>query len=156
MEGLPLRDIHLPGGVSLWPLAPGWWALLIALMILTFVVVRLWRRRSLRRYSLTQLRAIERQFASDGDARRLVTDISTLLRRVCLTYRPRDTVASLTGKAWRDALVSLSGPRGALPDKVAWQIVHGPYNPAEPVEPKALVQHTRNWLRALPPSKVTA
>ncbi|MFK7885834.1 MAG: DUF4381 domain-containing protein [Gammaproteobacteria bacterium] len=156
MDSLPLRDIHLPAGVSAWPLAPGWWVLMLVVALLMFAVWFLWRRGGTQRYSLAQLRGIERQFAEDGDPRRLVTDISTLLRRVCLTYRPRDSVASLTGKAWRDALVSLSGPRGTLPDSVAWQIVHGPYNPVEPIDPKALLGHTRRWLRALPPKKAAA
>lgn len=156
MESLALRDIHLPAEVPFWPLAPGWWLLMVALAIAAFFLLRWWRRGTTQRYSLDQLDAIEQRFASDGDARQLVSEISTLLRRVCLTYLPRERVASLTGKAWRDALVSLSGPRGALPDKVAWQIVHGPYNPSEPIEPKALLGHTRRWLRALPPARMVS
>jgi hypothetical protein len=154
MEPLSLRDIHLPSEVGFWPLAPGWWLLMVALAVAAFFVLRWWRRGTTQRYCLSQLDAIEKRFASEGDARQLVSDVSTLLRRVCLTYLPRERVASLTGKAWRDALMSLAGPRGALPDKVAWQIVHGPYNPAEPVEPDALLGHTRRWVRSLPHTRV--
>ena len=24
-EQIPLRDLHLPEAIGLWPLAPGWW-----------------------------------------------------------------------------------------------------------------------------------
>ena len=28
-EQIPLRDLHLPDVVGLWPLAPGWWVLIL-------------------------------------------------------------------------------------------------------------------------------
>lgn len=150
MEGIPLRDIHLPGAVSWWPLAPGW----VLLVLLAGVVAGLawiaWRKGGIRRRALADLATIETAFARHGDDRALVRDVSTLLRRVCLTYRPRTAVASVTGKAWRDVLRSLGGPKHALPDKIAWQIVHAPYNPKEPVEADALLDHTRRFLAALP------
>ncbi|MFK8013976.1 MAG: DUF4381 domain-containing protein [Gammaproteobacteria bacterium] len=151
MDGLPLRDIHLPAPVSWWPPAPGWWLLagvLVALIILWF------RRRSqlkVRRAGLRSLTEIEREFRAHGDGQRLSADVSTLLRRVCLTYLPRESVASLTGKAWRDAMASVVASRGVLSDKVAWQIVHGPYNPSQEVEGATMVDQVRRWLGALPP-----
>jgi len=33
-----LRDIHLPGAVTLWPLAPGWWLILGGLLALALGV----------------------------------------------------------------------------------------------------------------------
>ena len=33
-----LRDIHLPDPVSIWPLAPGWWALMILVPVLYFLI----------------------------------------------------------------------------------------------------------------------
>lgn len=151
MEALPLRDIHLPGAVSWWPLAPGWWMLVVLLGVAAGLLLRAWLRQSMRRRALGELDAIEAGFADHGNATRLVQDVSALLRRVCLTYRPRTSVASLTGKAWRDALRGLSGDAKALPDTVAWQIVHGPYNPAQDVDPELILKHTRRYLGALPP-----
>ena len=150
METLPLRDIHLPAPVSWWPLAPGWWLLIIAAGVLVGWLTRVWWRGAVRRRALADFAAIEQAFAGHDDPRRLVRDVSVLLRRVCLTYLPRTSVASLTGKAWRDALRELAPANRALPDKIAWQIVHAPYNPAEPVEPADLINYTRRYLAALP------
>ncbi len=151
MEDLPLRDIHLPAAVSWWPLAPGWWLLLgLVLGLLVALFLRLRGLRA-RRAGLRSLSAIARDYSSHGNTQRLATDVSTLLRRVCLTYRPRETVAGLTGKAWRDALAALPKSRGVLSDAVAWQIVHGPYNPAQSVDADALITQARRWLKALPP-----
>lgn len=155
MESLPLRDIHLPEAVSWWPPAPGWWFLA---GIACWLIALWWLRRSrlkVRRAGLRELASIERDFATHGDHQRLTTDVSTLLRRVCLTYMPRESVASLTGKAWRDALASVVAQRGKLSDKVAWQIVHGPYNPAQEIQADTMVKQVRRWLSSLPPLRAT-
>ena len=41
---LPLKDIHLPEAIGWWPLAPGWWILLLLIGLLIFAVV-IWLRR---------------------------------------------------------------------------------------------------------------
>ncbi|MEM6639592.1 MAG: DUF4381 domain-containing protein [Pseudomonadota bacterium] len=151
MNDLPLRDIHLPGAVSFWPMAPGWWLLIIWAGVAAGLAVVYWYRRGMRRRALRAFDDIERAYAMHGNARRLVTDVSTLLRRICLTYHPRTRVASVTGKAWRNVLRGLTGADRALPDRIAWQIVHAPYNPAETVDADALIAHTRRYLKALPP-----
>jgi hypothetical protein len=151
MGELPLRDIHLPGPVSWWPPAPGWW-LLVGLALGALVFALLYRMRlRVRRVALRALGEIERSYAAHGNGQRLAADVSALLRRVCLTYRPRETVASLTGNAWRAQLLSLSTAHDALSAPVAEQIVYGPYNPAQHIEPEMLMAQTRLWLKALPP-----
>lgn len=156
MDAIPLRDIHLPGAVSWWPPAPGWIVLILLAGVLAGLAWVLWRRGGVRRRALIDLASIEADFARHGDDRALVRDVSTLLRRVCLTYHPRTSVASVTGKAWRDILHSVAGSKHALPDKIAWQVVHAPYDPNEPVEPEALLTHTRRFLSALPAQRTAA
>ena len=41
---LPLRDIHLPDPVSWWPLAPGWLALIMLLVIVVLLTTYFIRR----------------------------------------------------------------------------------------------------------------
>jgi hypothetical protein len=66
MESDPLaqlRDIHLPETISWWPLAPGWWVLIILLGLVTgwiiFKAVQRKRANLYRRQALAKLLEIE-------------------------------------------------------------------------------------------------
>lgn len=101
---LPLRDLHLPDPVGLWPLAPGWWFVLavgagIALWLLR-VAWRRYRANAPRRFALRELAAIESSYRRHNDAVLLGKELSELLRRSMLAYAPRAEVAGLTGEAW--------------------------------------------------------
>ena len=59
-----LRDIHLPAAVSAWPLAPGWWMLiLLAIASLSYLAwhvlqrhrVKLYRRQALEKVQQLEL-----------------------------------------------------------------------------------------------------
>ncbi len=107
-EELPLRDLHLPDAVGLWPLAPGWW-LLIALVLLGLAFLyrafRNQRRQSAaRRFALKRLEALSAEYATSGDAIALGAEVSELVRRTMLAYAPRADVAGLTGEAWLEWL----------------------------------------------------
>lgn len=58
-----LRDIHLPNSVSAWPLAPGWWVLIIVACAGLAALLVLWSRRHrarlYRRQALLQMQQIE-------------------------------------------------------------------------------------------------
>lgn len=103
-EDLPLRDLHLPEPVGLWPLAPGWWVLIaLSLALAGWGLWRLflrWRRGSARRAALAELARLDRAYAEDGDAAALVRGLSSLTRRAMLAYAPRQQVAGLTGREW--------------------------------------------------------
>jgi len=46
-----LRDIHLPEAVSWWPLAPGWWLLMVlTCLLLVGLLICLYRRHQSNRY----------------------------------------------------------------------------------------------------------
>lgn len=101
---LPLRDLHLPDPVGWWPLAPGWWVIIVlAVGGLGWLLYRGWQKyryNAPRRYALRSLAAIEAEYLSERNAARLGRQISELLRRAMLAYAPRDAVAGLTGEAW--------------------------------------------------------
>ena len=97
-----LRDIHLPEQISWWPLAPGWW-LLILLVCLTLVWLgyKLRQRHLFRqtyRYCQSQLTEIDQTYQASKDSRQLVSDYSQLLRRLLMLRLGRQHVASLTGE----------------------------------------------------------
>ena len=101
---LALRDLHLPEPVSWWPPAIGWWILLLlALVGLTLLLVRAWRKyqaNAPRRYALRELQALEAEYLAQRDPVRLGKQVSQLLRRAMLAYAPRADVAGLTGDSW--------------------------------------------------------
>ena len=97
LEGL--RDIHLPNSISVWPLAPGWWlvVLIIVLAALSIHFVMRARRLSPRRAALGELEQLEEKYSSTGDISALASGLSALLRRVTLLRGDRTQVASAHG-----------------------------------------------------------
>jgi len=136
-----LRDIHLPQPIGWWPLAPGWWAL-IALVCILSMVALVWsrmRRKSARFLALRELEAIKPDKPDE-----FLTQISSLLRRVA---RRRSAGADvLTGEAWSAFL--MEGKYG-MSSNSATLLATGPYGPPanENFEPEALRAETATWIR---------
>jgi hypothetical protein len=103
-EQIPLRDLHLPEAVGWWPLAPGWWLLIVlavaGLAYLLYKQYLNWRRNASRRIALGELARVRREFAQGASAQVLAIELSELLRRSMLAYAPRAEVAGLTGDSW--------------------------------------------------------
>ena len=87
-----LHDIVVPEAVAWWPLAPGWYVLLLALIIaVSWTGIRLtqqWNKNRFRREALNELETIS------------PTDLPSLVKRVCLCIGQREQVASLSGEDW--------------------------------------------------------
>lgn len=103
-QEIPLRGLHLPETVGWWPLAPGWWLLIILAVIATGWLIRAWLRRrahaAARRKALRQLEESHSAYARHGNPVTLGAEVSELLRRSMLAYAPRAEVAGLTGDEW--------------------------------------------------------
>ena len=153
---LPLRDIHLPGPISWWPPAPGWWILFALLIVGTILVVlyaRYQRRQTrIRRVSLKEIDAIQQAFQVHQNNTRLVRELSVLLRRVCISRYPRVDVASLTGTEWMSFLdrnregKSFSAGAGIV-------LMTEPYRKDPDIDASALLSCCRSWIAALPTPK---
>lgn len=103
-----LRDIHLPDPVDWWPMAVGWWIVIIlGILLFTLLLWRLWLRAKAARAKKEALRLLklyEQQSLQDSNSARYCAKTSELLRRVALAYFPRKHVAALHGKQWIDFL----------------------------------------------------
>lgn len=100
-----LNDVITPGEISVWPLAPGWW-ILILLVVSALVGAVLWlykrHKASLyRRAAIQQL--IKLKFENHPN---FIAQNSVLLKRVVLSCAPRARahVGQLHGQAWVDFL----------------------------------------------------
>lgn len=98
-----LADIHLPDGVSWWPLAPGWW-ILLALLVIAAIGAYLWRRRTAQNaYRIVaqhQLAGIYADYQQTQNAAAYLQALSLLLRRTALTAYPNSFNASIKGNEW--------------------------------------------------------
>lgn len=122
-DNLPeLRDIHLPDGVSIFPLAYGWWAILVVLLavILLYRIIRLLYIKSKKRYALHLLASVSKQKSLSSAA-----SMSEILRRICVYKYPQATV--LIGQQWIDFLNNHS--KSKLDKKTAELLIEAPYLP---------------------------
>lgn len=101
-----MRDIEGIDPIGLWPLAPGWWLVLAALVLVVVLARAAWRRFGAyrpqafwRRDAANQLRLLRRRVGRD-DGKQLAADLSELLRRIAMARCGRDICAGLHGDEW--------------------------------------------------------
>jgi hypothetical protein len=101
----PLRD---PQMISWWPLAPGWWILILVAIITTiglgYWLTRRYRGNAYRRQALQQLDQLHRELQAGGNSSEFATQVNALLKRVALTAYPGDEVASRHSESWQSFL----------------------------------------------------
>lgn len=121
MDNIPeIRDIHIPDGVSIFPLAYGWWIILIGLVCL-FLIVKLliWGiKTSKKYYALNKLKKISVSNPIIG-----AVQISELLRRIC--HVKFKTALALYGSEWIDFLNQHSSVK--LTDDSAKLLIYAPF-----------------------------
>ncbi|KAA6184339.1 DUF4381 domain-containing protein [Thiohalocapsa marina] len=161
VEPQALRDIHAVMGNPWWPLAPGWWLLFAALLLLALVLWRVdgaWRVRfplpvltlgSWRQEAARVLRRLRRE-ANHAAPKATASELSELLRRIAMARHGRAACAGLHGADWLRWL-SAHDPRGF--DWVAEGdlLLHAPYAPpadvaAERAALRRLIDAAMAWV----------
>ena len=141
-----LRDIHLPEPVSWWPLAPGWWWLIGAL--LTIGGLMIWRRRQrsklrLRDAALRELTLLTTRCADDQAA--FVQALSALIRRCAVARFSSQEAAGLIGESWL-AFLDRHGGSHDFTQGPGRALLTGPYSNETQVDTAALTDVTRRWI----------
>lgn len=149
---LPLRDIHLPPEIGLWPVAPGWWLLLGALLLVGFGTLLLIRQRQRRRYRRLALQSLAQVECLEGQD--LAVALSRLLRQAALCHFPRAEVAGLSGRAWLDFL-DQPFPDSPFSEGIGQVLADAPYRRGVDVDGRELCTLCRAWLKRLPPLKLS-
>jgi len=98
-----LRDIHLPEQIEQFPYAPGWWILLTAIILLVcfYLYKKLQYKKAIKLLIPAKKELQElRELPSDQIGAHDVAVLSALLKRICLIYFPKISVAALNGNQW--------------------------------------------------------
>lgn len=148
---ITLRDIHTPAGVSLWPLAPGWWFVIALAVVVVAVLVWLWWRHA--RPPLLSALA-QREFETIiapgfGDSLDRFVALDLLLRRLACACPGGATWRADTTGAWFDWLSHQSGLADSAP-ALAAQLARVPFQPAQNVDVGPLIARTRAIIQGLP------
>lgn len=150
-----LHDIVMPGVVSWWPVASGWYVLsslvLITVAWFGYSSLKDWVNNRYRRTALNELRLLATGICNEGEHDSSLRQIPVLLKRAALTAYPRRQVASLSGKNWYDFLNSkvkepvFTESVIAVLDLVSYS--KGDLETLDPGASKALLNASKYWLQ---------
>jgi len=88
-----LRDIHLPEPISWWPLAPGWWILIIAsCLLLAWLINLLYRRYIAKLYRRQALKKLQQLTLADDSSQ--LRELFELLKQTAISAYPNSYPAS--------------------------------------------------------------
>ncbi|VAW66238.1 hypothetical protein MNBD_GAMMA09-3465 [hydrothermal vent metagenome] len=156
MNDLPLHDIHLPAAVSSWPPAIGWWLLPLIALLLGLVIYKLIQLKKqykpapdYKKIALQEIKTLEKEFKNNPASIELLRSISSLLRRIALSYLPRQSIASLTGEQWVEQLNRLAGETVFTPE-LATLLVNAPYQANAQFNQNELLDTCKQWIKQLP------
>ncbi|MFI4919262.1 MAG: DUF4381 domain-containing protein [Legionellales bacterium] len=144
-----LKDIHLPGPVSWWPLAPGWYVLLILALLLCLGLAGFFYKKGRharpKKQALALLARYQQDYEREHNTQLTSARISQLLRRVALVYFPREQVAGLHGDAWVNFLNQTSNGLDFKP--VQAMLLEAPFQAVTTVSLKPLLTRAALWIK---------
>lgn len=145
-----LKDIHLPEPISWWPPAPGWWLLLALLAALILALAAfLHYRRKYQAWRKAALRELARLENTGLPAPELTEAVAALVRRSAMTaervYRKPARAAHLQGAEWQAYL------QAHMPAEAARWLAIDRYQACPDIQPEALLQATRYWIKRFKP-----
>lgn len=147
MPELVLEPLIYPQPIAIWPLAYGWWLLLIGLLlVLGYWLLRRRQRKaptvtssplsSAREEALQQLKILTRPY-DQQPAMEWLQQLNQLLKRLCVADYPAISVQTLTGKEWLAFLDSRCTAAGLT----RWMVlVDGVYRPNCVISNKAIAE----------------
>lgn len=144
-NGPLLRDIHLPPQPSWWPLAPGWWGIIVLALVAVGLAIWWWRRQRRRRAEEKRVLAeVDEALALWREQpQALASGLHQLLRRGALRIDPAAT--QQRGDAWRQTLAMMPVDASTLDQLHALEAAM--YRPGVVLDADAAASATRHWLQ---------
>lgn len=139
-----LHDIVMPDPISWWPLAPGWYVVILGLLIAAIWAsirfIQQWQKNRFRREALHELESIK------------PSELPSLVKRVALCAWPREQVASLSGDDWLQFL-----QRNNFPKNLGKNLITLSYSPSSNLKTNSpefseLKTTVRTWIQKIPNS----
>ncbi|MCC2644287.1 MAG: hypothetical protein K0R94_65 [Burkholderiales bacterium] len=98
-----MKNVHQPAGISIFPIAIGWYILLI--LILVIICGLLWWRFIKNKYKKrkTQIYTLLSEIEKSG-SNEMLSDVSILIKRVAIMKFPGVAVHTLFGEKWLEFL----------------------------------------------------
>ena len=144
---LDLRDIHLPDDPSIWPLAFGWWLLIIVAIIIGYFAIRkiikLKKRNQLIKLMQDELMLINDGFKKHNSKHQLAVEISELLKRFVRHVLHDNEASSLTGSLWIDYLNEQSNSKVFNPFRT--ELTQAQYHPQIDFDAPRLMATVKNY-----------
>lgn len=145
-----MQDIQLPADIGWWPLAPGWWALIVVGLLLLLIAI-VWSIRAVRRrrkQAAAAKSALQMLQQLDSHDPQLAVQISALLKRTAISYGDRKQVAALTDDAWYHYLDAVlpADERGQFANLLANRY----RRPSSEVDGSQLIALSHRWLKHAP------
>ncbi|MEZ9514202.1 DUF4381 domain-containing protein [Vibrio splendidus] len=155
-QSLDLSPVIAPDAPTWWPLAWGWWAVIIAgivLIALVFFIIK--RRQKNQRAKNEALTCFRNSQPSNALSPSAAQDI---VRQAALSYFPRDKVAGLSGDDWLTFLDAQLAKPLFVAKQSQWQQAlyqdSALMNDEQKKAQQQLVNDCETWLRkALPPKR---
>ena len=103
-----LRDVHLPDAVSWWPLAWGWWVLIILFMLSVgaalFLIVQKYKKNRYRKLATAELNNVFKTWQNDQQTQIYLHRANDILKRVVLQSEQSSLMTTLSGQTWVEQL----------------------------------------------------
>ena len=145
---LPLNDIYLPDPIGFWPLAPGWWLLLILLIAFIATAIWLWqydkKHGKPKRQARDLIISAYAQWQLDKNNEHYCEALNQSLKRYWRLYNSQ--AVTLSGKEWVNALNRIGQPPIFTGD-LAHALAAGPYRPTAYLPHAELEQAALRWLK---------
>lgn len=144
-----LRDIHLPESIGWWPLAPGWYGLMVLVVVLMIGFAYFLYKKHVhalpKKQALGLLKIYKEQYDKDKNTQLASARISELLKRVALVYYPRAEVASMHGEAWLEFLNQTC--KGVDFKPVKSMLLDSPFKTSETLNLNPLITRAEKWIK---------
>ena len=148
-----LRDAHAPETISFWPIALGWWVLLIAILILIsigiYITLSRWRSKAWKRQAKKHFIYLREQYLKSPSLEGVV-EINKLLKQVMSSANNDRHFLQLYGADWESILYSVKHNQHNILNEDEIQILcSGIYSSTQPSLDNNMLDRIALWIRCV-------